>query len=99
MTTLATELLALALEPKPAPTTSLFLNLEGIASTARTVFGIILLIVAVGMVWRSKKAKIKENGTILGNVGMAAFVMVLASGAMLWPAIKSFIATFTTLPV
>ena len=72
-----------------------FFKLDAISAFAAAVFGIICIFVAVFMAWRAKKAKISENGTILGNLGLAAVAFVIGAGSLALPFAKSIVGFFT----
>lgn len=73
---------------------SLF-KIDGFTKFATTVFGLVLILTAIYMGWRSKKAKVSENGNILANVGLASVVFIFGAMGVALPYAKSILSFFT----
>lgn len=85
---------AAAPDPAPADTGPSFFKTAAWSTFGATIFGLILVAVAIFMAWNAKKGNVKQNGNIVANVGLAALVFVLGITAALFPAIKTALTYF-----
>jgi len=74
-------------------------RIDGVTAFLTTVFGLILVVTAIWMGWRSKKAKVSENGTVLANIGLASIVFIIGAGAVALPFAKSLLSFFFNVSV